>query len=218
MNPRSFIALAIAVVVLGGGLGASFAGGVAVGRNQAESADTPVTTQLVAPGATQPGVGTAPDPASLVQGIQGRLLRAGEQPSAEDIELLRQQLGQLGPAGLTGAEQTRAQLGQGFTGTIEAVEGDTLSFSTAQGTVEAVVGPTVRIQQLASITVGDLEPGLQVTITGQRNDDGDLEATSVFVIPEDGFTNLFGGGRGPFGPNTPRFGAGAQAPGTGGSN
>ena len=181
MNPRQFIALAIAVVVFGGGLGASFAGGVAVGRNQAESTAAASPMQpIIAPGAAQT-VPSAP-------------LQAGGEPTQEDLELLRRQLGQLGPGGFTGANGAGPQLTQGLTGTVESLEGDVVSITTAQGTVQARIGDDTTIQRLVTVDAAGLESGLQVTVAGQRAPDGALEADTIFVIPEDGFGSLFGGG------------------------
>ena len=198
MNPRQFIALAIAVVVFGGGLGASFAGGVAVGRNQAESTAAASPMQpIIAPGAAQTGPSAPQDTAAGVQEAVGRIeqrLQTGGEPTPEDLELLRRQLGQLGPGGFTGADGAGPQSAQGLTGTIESVEGDLVSITTAQGTVQARIGDDTTIQRLVTVDAAGLESGLQVTVAGQRAPDGALEADTIFVIPEDGFGSLFGGG------------------------
>ena len=80
-----------------------------------------------------------------------------------------------------------------LTGTIESIEGDTITVNTAQGPLTATVQPgqTV-IQVLSTGTIDDLSQGLQVTVTGDTSEDGTLSATSIVITLD--FRSLFGGG------------------------
>ena len=207
MNPRPFIALAAAVVIFGASLGASFAAGAALGRNQASSDDAPAPQQPIAPGAvgTEAGSSISQEDASRLQGI----LLSGQEPSPADVERLRQSLGQRGAAGFSGVPGTGLRPGQGLTGTIESVDDDgAISLSTAQGAVQARIGDDTRIQGFVTVDVADLEPGAQVTVAGQRAADGTLEVDAILIIPEDGLPGLFGANPGFLaGPGASRPGA-----------
>ena len=217
MTAKSFIGLLIAAVTLGGGLGASFAGGLAVGKNQVEASTIPPTAELVAPTNSDPTVDdSAGSVADQLQDLRERISR-GEQPSAEELQLLREQFqrqtgddfrGQGG--GFAGAG------GGGLTGTIEGVEGNVITVNTGQGPLHAVIDDETVIQRLAVIGPDDLLEGLQVTVVGTRNDAGELEATSIFMVPEGGLAGLFAGGGGGFGGGR-GFGAGGFGGGTGGA-
>ena len=92
----------------------------------------------------------------------------------------------------------QGQLGQGFagrgglTGTIEEIEGNTVTVNTAQGPLQATVGEETTIQMFTEGTLADLQTGLRVTVIGQRGEDGAVEATSIVVTPE-GADGFFGG-------------------------
>ena len=88
--------------------------------------------------------------------------------------------------------------------------------NTGQGPLQAVIDDETVIQRLALIGPDDLLEGLQVTVVGARNDAGELEATSIFMVPEGGLAGLFAGGGGGFGGGR-GFGAGGFGGGTGGA-
>jgi hypothetical protein len=70
-------------------------------------------------------------------------------------------------------------LGSGVMGTIEEVQGNTLSVSTAEGTIRVQTTDTTLIEKYLSVNVGDLKVGEQVVVSGSRNDDGSLTARSI---------------------------------------
>lgn len=216
MSTKSFTGLLIAVVALGGGLGASFAGGIAVGKNQVEASTIPPTAQLVAPTNSEPTADDSVDAvADQLQDLRERISR-GEQPSAEELQLLREQF-QGQTRGGFGAQGGGFGGGGGaLTGTIEGLEGNVITVNTDQGPLRAVVDDETVIQRLAVIGSDDLLDGLQVTVVGTRNDAGEVEATSIFVVPEGGLAGLFGGGGGGFGGGR-GFGGGGFGGGTGGA-
>ncbi|MCH7996687.1 MAG: hypothetical protein IIB11_02800 [Chloroflexi bacterium] len=141
----------------------------------------------------------------------------GDQFNPEDLALLREQLqsGEIDPETL---EQLRQQFqdrsgqgfggrgfggrgftGQGFrdqsglTGTIEGVEGNTVTVNTSQGPLQVTVGDDTIIQRFAEATSTDLQDGIQITVFGQSGEDGTVEATFILITPE-GAGGFFGGG------------------------
>lgn len=178
--------LVVAVLVLGGAIGGAFAGGMVLGKSQSAEA-----AQVGAPPSSPSGLGQqfsgGADPQSLDQ-LRQRI-QSGE-VSQEEIAQLRQGFqGQFGRGGAGGQGFTgRANL----TGTIERVEGNTVTVNTSQGPLHAAVGEDTAIRQFAQLELADLLEGMQVTVVGVRGDDGTVEAQSILLVPEgDGF---FGGG------------------------
>ena len=167
MQTKVFVLLLVAVMVLGGGLGGVFAGGVALGKSQGKEAAIKTLP-------TQPTSGSG-------QQTQGQFTQ-------EQMNQMRQQFqGQAGQAG-----------GQGFagrgglTGTIEKIEGNTVTVNTAQGPLQATIGADTTIQMVAKGTSQDLKTGLRVTVVGQRGADGAVTARSILVTPDG--VDLLGGG------------------------
>ena len=186
MNTKSFVTLVIAVLVLGGSLGGAFVGGIALGKNQEDDVALNSTSTELPSGTDQQASGqlTQEQLDQLRQQIQ-----SGEF-DPENRDQLRQQFqdqfGQGGPGGLGfgGAG--------GLSGTIEGIEDNTVTINTAQGPLQATIGADTTIQIFVEGTLTDLENGTQVTVRGQRGEDGTVEATSITVTPE-GLGGLFGG-------------------------
>ncbi len=192
MSTRSFLALAVSVIVVGGVLGGLFIGGYELGKRNAPAQDLAMAD-----------LATLPSPGG------GAVLTAEGGPDKAMLSEIRQALGsgQLqgdfgqrggGLLGLAGAFGGGAP-GGGVFGTIEAVEGDVVRVSTPQGALEVKIGVETDIQGIAELALEDLEEGRSVTVTGQRDEGGAMTATSVFVLPEGagafgGFGGFGGGG------------------------
>ena len=174
MSTKAFVLLVVAILVLGGGLGGAFAGGVAVGKGQNEG--TP-TNSLPQPSSDQ--TQTPFDPSQLSQ---------------EQLQQIREQfLGQGGAGGGEGGFGGRGGFGGGggLIGTIETIEGDTVVVDTPQGPLQAVVGADTVIQKFVEGTSEDLQAGIRVTVTGDRAEDGTVQARSILITPE-GDGSFFG--------------------------
>ncbi len=192
MNTKAFSVLLVFVLVLGGGLGGAFAGGVALGKIQSDD-----------------GGSSAPLPFSPRQGPSGQ---AGQQPtdqarqqfgsgqpSQQDLDQLRQrfQSGEINPEHLDGLRQQFS--GQGFpgggglTGTIEEIEGDTVTVDTPHGALQATINDETVIRKLAVGEPVDLQAGVRVTVIGQPGEDGVVAARSILLNPDDAF-GFFGWG------------------------
>lgn len=63
--------------------------------------------------------------------------------------------------------------------TIVAIEGDSLTVSTPEGSLKVHTTDTTLIQKTMSVAVQDLEVGEQVLVSGPKNDDGSITARSI---------------------------------------
>lgn len=161
MKTKAFVLLLVGVLVLGGGVGGVFAGGLALGKSQGEK-----EARSALPARSTLGFG---------QQSQG-------QATQEQLQQLRQQFqGQAGQANRTGFMG-----GGGLTGTIEKIEGNTVTVNTAQGPLQATLGTDTTIQMMAGGTLQDLTTGLQVTVVGQREADGTVTARTIVITSEGG--------------------------------
>lgn len=70
----------------------------------------------------------------------------------------------------------------GIMGTIEAVEGDALIVTTQEGTIRVQTTDTTLIEKYTTVTIGDLEAGEGVMVSGTRQDDGSYTARSIRVL------------------------------------
>jgi len=70
-------------------------------------------------------------------------------------------------------------MGGGIMGTIEGIDGDSLVVSTEEGTIRVQTTDTTLIEKSMTVTVGDLEVGEGVVVSGSQNDDGSLTARSI---------------------------------------
>ncbi|MCH7745263.1 MAG: hypothetical protein IIC84_04235 [Chloroflexi bacterium] len=161
-------------------------------------------------------------------GFGGRRGPGTGQLDQEQLDQLRQQFqGQFGGGG--GNQQFQGQFtqgaggGQGFggrgdlTGTVESIVDGIITIETPRGPLQATITDDTTIQRFSQGTLSDLPVGAQVRVTGQQGEDGTFEATSVFMLPEDGFgVGGFGGGffGGQDGSGRPRFPGGFQSSGS----
>ena len=93
-----------------------------------------------------------------------------------------------GPVSSTPQARQPGQGGAGRTaggvmGTIEAIEGDALVITTEEGDIRVQTTDTTLFEKFATVTIGDLETGERVVVSGTRNEDGSYTARSVQVLP-----------------------------------
>ena len=188
---KPFIALIIAVLVIGLSIGGAFAGGIAIGKSQDSDSPPSIQTASTGPASTQAtdGALTAEQLQELRQRIQSGDVIPGELG----------QFGQQFPGGFGGRGGGGAGGfgfgGGGLFGTIEAIEGGEISVNTAQGVLKASVSSDTNIQVFSEGTLQDLLNGMQVTVVGERDEEGNVQATSIVVVPEGGGGFRFGGQR-----------------------
>ena len=190
MSSKGFLGLIAAALLFGGSIGGAFIAGLALGQND----ETEGAAAQTSPTQTQPS-----DQPTFAQ-LQERL-RSGE-ITQEDLAQLRQQLGAQGGQGSTGAFGGGGGFGgAGLSGVIESVQDGTLTVNTAQGPLQASIGEDTVVRTLAEISPGELQQGMQVTVNGERGEDGIIRAVSITLVPEGqglpvgGFGGRGGGGR-----------------------
>ncbi|MCJ7543799.1 MAG: DUF5666 domain-containing protein [Phycisphaerae bacterium] len=98
-------------------------------------------------------------------------------------------LGGIPPEGFgqfTGPNESGGQgvIGRGANGTIESLEGDTLTLSTAQDQTTVLLTDQTVINRFVAGERGDLQPGAQVTVLGERDDSGRITATTIQILSD----------------------------------
>ena len=187
MNTSAFMLSLVGVLALGGALGGAFVGGIALGKSQEPEAAESAFGLRSTSGSDQP---------------------SSEQPSLESLAQLRQRLqsGELSPEELAQVqEQFQGRFGQdgdGFTpgnalaGTIGKVDGNVITINTAQGPLRATIAEGTTVQTTTEVPLADLLEGMRITVSGEPGDGGTIQATSIFVLPEDAGSLPAGGFRG----------------------
>ncbi len=66
-------------------------------------------------------------------------------------------------------------------GTVESVEGTTMTVKTQDGSVKVKVADGTAIRKTVSVGVGDIKPGDNLVVTGERGSDGTITASNVQV-------------------------------------
>ena len=170
MTNRAFFLLAVLALVLGGALG----GILLVVLDDTDEDPTPIAS-IAGPG----GAGDGPDFERLTE-LTGRVESGDFDP--EDLEELAAQF----PGAVSGGAPLSGADGPSMIGTVQALDGNSLVLNTPVGPLEATVGDDTSILSISEAegTLEDLTSGLRVTITGERNEEGLLEATAVRVVPE----------------------------------
>lgn len=191
MNTKSFLLLLAAVLVLGGGLGGAFFGGIAVGKSQDTVPETQVLSApaSVAAAAGQQTQGATDQQQSLDQ-LRQRL--QGGEVSDEELAELRQQF--QGEGGFAPGGGLFGGGGRGLVGTVEEISDGVITVNTPQGPLQATIGADTTIQVFAEGTAEDIETGVQVTVVGERGEDGNVAASNITVTPGGGEGFTFGGG------------------------
>jgi hypothetical protein len=113
------------------------------------------------------------------------------QGKSEARQTLVSQIGQY--SSTTG--QGNATTGLGATvGTVEKVEGNIVTLNTNTGTVLVNIGNSTSIEKMAEGSLGDISIGANITVSGNKNADGSIQARSITIIS--GFTFPSFGGAG----------------------
>ena len=81
--------------------------------------------------------------------------------------------------------------GGGTTGQVKSIEGNVLTVSTAQDVTTVNLSASTQIQKSGPAATSDLQPGVRVTVTGQRDANGNITASQVMILNTDpsGTTN-----------------------------
>lgn len=170
---HAFVVWLVTVVVLGGVLGGAFVGGIALGKSQGKKEATQTQqsqrSQLAA-GLGQRGAGQA-----TPQAQQGTPQPGQGTPQAQQGTPQPGSPTTGGFGGLAGRG--------GTVGTVEKVEGSVVTVNTPQGAVRVVVDSSTSIQKTAAGRLEDLSAGESITVSGERNADGSIQATNILITP-----------------------------------
>jgi hypothetical protein len=71
--------------------------------------------------------------------------------------------------------------GRGVMGTLSNIDGNTLTLTSGQETITVTINDGTKIQKIESITVSDLKTGDSVSASGDSDNNGNLNATSIMV-------------------------------------
>ncbi len=205
---KAFSLFLMVALILGGSLGGAFASGVALGKTQGE---TPSEAQAAGSFSQGPGERSGGDrPQGRGQGARsGGGFERGGQGAGSGGD---QRIGQSGPEsrGSRQGEGNRQGFDGGFRGgpgedsggggrrvggAIESIEGNTLTVTTPRGPVTVTTGGDTTVRKIVDGSLEDLEQGAQIRVTGQRDEEGIVKATSITLIPEG--AQEFIGRRGP---------------------
>jgi len=75
-------------------------------------------------------------------------------------------------------------LGRGGTvGEVEKIEGNVLTLSTLEGTIQVMISDSTTIQKVEEGVLDNILPGDSITVSGERNEGGSIEATNIFITP-----------------------------------
>ena len=208
---KAFSLFLMVALILGGSLGGAFASGVALGKTQGET-ETPSEAQAAGSFSQGPGERSGGDrPQGRGQGARsGGGFQRGGQGAGSGGD---QRIGQSGPEsrGSRQGEGNRQGFDGGFRGgpgedsggggrrgvggAIESIEGNTLTVTTPRGPVTVTTGGDTTVRKIVDGSLEDLEQGAQIRVTGQRDEEGIVKATSITLIPEG--AQEFIGRRGP---------------------
>ncbi|MDY6892314.1 MAG: DUF5666 domain-containing protein [Chloroflexota bacterium] len=152
----AFVVSLIAAIVVGGIVGGVFVGGVAMGKEQGrEEASLELREQM--------SQFTSP----FGQQIEDSSRRASI-GSQEGMNLPNM-------GGFSG--------GAGTMGTVESVEQGVITLSTLEGSISVLTGNSTFFQTVNEGSLGDVSVGENVTVSGEQQEDGTIQATAVYMIP-----------------------------------
>jgi hypothetical protein len=70
----------------------------------------------------------------------------------------------------------------GTMGEVKSIEGNVLTLSTAQNVTTVTLSEDTKIVKSVEGTAGDLQAGVQVTVSGETDKDGNINASQITII------------------------------------
>jgi len=92
-------------------------------------------------------------------------------------------------------------LGRGATGQIKTIEGDVITISTAQDVTTVNLSQATQIDKTVTGVIADLQVGMRVMVTGEKDKDGNLNAGQITIL-SDNLTDIPAGEQSPYPPAT----------------
>ena len=193
MNNKFFMGLVGAVLLAALGVGGAFTGGVAYERSGEDTSPVVTAPDLPSPSGVQAQASGRQFNPEAIADLQARLQSGSATP--EDLQQLRQQFaGQSGGFGGGGGAGGNLRFGgRGLNGPIESIEGDTITINTAQGPLQVILNADTTINNIVEVDSSALTVETRISVNGQRNEAGVMEATTITITPE-GFTLGVDGG------------------------
>lgn len=153
---KRFGILMILAVVVGGIIGGIFIGGITLGKSQGQEE---ITREMQ----------------DRTSQYMSSFFQSDTQSSTDDQE----------PAF---TPPTGAFFGRGgSTGTVEKIEGNIVTVKTMSGnSVNIVTGSDTTFQKTDEGTLNDIEIGATITVSGETQEDGSIEANSIYINPGTG--------------------------------
>ncbi len=71
----------------------------------------------------------------------------------------------------------------GTVGTVEKVEGNVMTLNAGEGIVRVLIADNTSIQKMGEGSLNDISPGDNITVSGERKEDGSIEARTIFMTP-----------------------------------
>jgi hypothetical protein len=146
------------------------------------------------------GIGLAGVALAILAGVGGYFvgLARGESRAQESMmEFARDRMNPDGQQSFLSSTRQPGQIGQGrgfgqggTMGTVASIEGDTMTLTTQDATVEIKVTDTTLVQKTMSVALDQLEVGEQVTVSGTQNDDGSITARSIQALRAGQFSRV----------------------------
>lgn len=78
-------------------------------------------------------------------------------------------------------------------GTVEKVDGNTITVTTQQGSTKVNLSQDTNIMAMQKASPSDIKAGARVTVTGDKQSDGSIKATSVQVLGDQAAQGATGG-------------------------
>ncbi len=187
---KAFSLFLMVALILGGSLGGAFASGVALGKTQGE---TPSEAQAAGSFSQGPGERSG---GGFERGGQGAGSGGDQRIGQSGPESRGSRQGEGNRQGFDGGfrggpGEDSGGGGRGVGGAIESIEGNTLTVTTPRGPVTVTTGGDTTVRKIVDGSLEDLEQGAQIRVTGQRDEEGIVKATSITLIPE-GAQDFFG--------------------------
>ena len=199
---KVFSLFLMVALILGGSLGGAFAGGVALGKTQSEEPSGAQRAGNFSQGQAdrsqgreqRAGPGGQRQRGGQGAGPEGGAQRAGQGGPDSSGPLVdgdgRQ--GFEGPRdGAEGGERRGRGGRGGVGGAIESIDGNTLTITTPRGPVTVNTYEETTVRKIVDGTMEDLTQGVQIRVTGARDEEGTVKATSITLVPE-GAQEFFG--------------------------
>ena len=185
MGTKTFISILVGILILGLSIGGAFIGGLTIGKGQQVEASALVVDIPQPPQTVNRNTDQANGQQSMAQ-IREQFQSGNI--SQEQMQQIQQQMrsrfGQGGGGSGEGNQDQRLTRGGLLVGTVEKVEGKTVTVNTTQGPLLTTVNDDTTIQKTSDVPIGELAQGTRIRVTGTRTEDGAIQATMIFIVPE----------------------------------